>query len=81
MGESKVADCAKDIQTLLGDHQDSYVSRGHLVQQAEAAHAAREDTFTYGILYQQEAEVAEYARLQLDASLKALARAMRKVKK
>lgn len=81
MGESKVADCAKDIQTLLGDHQDSYVSRGHLVQQAEAAHAAGEDTFTYGILYQQEAEVAEYARLQLDASLKALARAMRKVKK
>ena len=61
MGESKVADCAKDIQTLLGDHQDSYVSRGHLVQQAEAAHAAGEDTFTYGILYQQEAEVAEYA--------------------
>lgn len=81
MGESKVADCAKDIQTLLGDHQDSYVSRGHLVQQAEAAHAAGEDTFTYGILYQQEAEVAEYARQQLDASLKALARAMRKVKK
>lgn len=81
MGESKVADCAKDIQTLLGDHQDSYVSRGHLAQQAEAAHAAGEDTFTYGILYQQEAEVAEYARLQLDASLKALARAMSKVKK
>ena len=81
MGESKVADCAKDIQTLLGDHQDSYVSRGHLVQQAEAAHAAGEDTFTYGILHQQEAEVAEYARLQLDASLKALARAMHKVKK
>ncbi len=80
-GESKVADCAKDIQTLLGDHQDSYVSRAHLLQQAEAAHAAGEDTFTYGILHQHEAEVAEYARMQLDASLKALARAMRKAKK
>lgn len=79
-GESKVADCAKNIQTLLGDHQDSYVSRAHLLQQAEAAHAAGEDTFTYGILHQHEAEVAEYARMQLDASLKALARAMRKVK-
>ncbi|MUM34936.1 CYTH and CHAD domain-containing protein [Mycolicibacterium sp. CBMA 361] len=81
MGESKVADCAKDIQTLLGDHQDSYVSRAHLVQQADAAHTAGEDTFTYGILHQQEAEVAEDARLQLDAALKALARAMSKVKK
>ena len=30
------------------------VSRGHLLQQADAAHAAGEDTFTYGVLYQRE---------------------------
>ena len=80
MGQGKVADCAKEIQTLLGDHQDSYVSRAHLVSQADAAHAAGEDTFTYGVLHQQEAEVADYARLQLDASLQALTRAVRKGK-
>ena len=41
---------------------------------------ATERLFSYGTLPQHEAEVAEYARMQLDASLKALARAMRKVK-
>ena len=40
-GAKKVSDAAKDIQSLLGDHQDSVVSRTHLAQQAEAAHAAR----------------------------------------
>ena len=52
---------AKVIQTLLGDHQDSVVSREHLIQQAEAAHAASEDTFTYGLLFQREADLAESA--------------------
>ena len=51
-GDDKVSDRAKTIQTLLGDHQDSVVSRTHLSRQAEAAHAAGEDTFTYGLLYQ-----------------------------
>ena len=53
-----MSDRAKDIQTLLGDHQDSVVSRTHLSQQAEAAHAAGEDTFTYGLLYAREDELA-----------------------
>ena len=30
----KVSDAAKTIQTLLGDHQDSVVSRAHLTEQA-----------------------------------------------
>ena len=42
---------SKAIQTLLGDHQDSVVSREHLLAAADAAHAAGEDTFTYGVLY------------------------------
>ena len=58
-GADKVSDRAKDIQSLLGDHQDSVVSRTHLSQQAEAAHAAGEDTFTYGLLYAQEDELAQ----------------------
>ena len=49
---------AKTIQSLLGDHQDSVVSRTHLSRQAEDAHAAGEDTFTYGLLYQLEDELA-----------------------
>ena len=53
-GADKVSDRAKTIQSLLGDHQDSVVSRTHLSQQADAAHAAGEDTFTYGLLYAQE---------------------------
>lgn len=80
VGESRVADCAKEIQTLLGDHQDSHVSRAHLLTQATAAHSAGEDTFTYGVLHQQELEIAEYARLQLDSAMQALTRAVRKAR-
>ena len=61
-GEGKVSDRAKTIQTLLGDHQDSVVSRTHLSHQAEAAHAAGEDTFTYGLLYQLEDDLAQRSR-------------------
>ena len=76
-GESKVSERAKVIQTLLGDHQDSVVSRAHLSQQAEAAHLAGEDTFTYGLLYQQESEIAENSRSQLDSALRSLDKAVR----
>jgi CHAD domain-containing protein len=76
-GAKKVSDAAKNIQTLLGDHQDSVVSRTHLSQQAEEAHAAGEDTFTYGLLYVREAELARRCREQLRAALKALRNAVR----
>ncbi len=77
-GESKVADRAKAIQTLLGDHQDSVVSRSHLSRQAEVAHAAGEDTFTYGLLYQQEHELARRCEEQIEAALKRLDKAVDK---
>ena len=76
-GAGKVAERAKTIQTLLGDHQDAVVSRTHLSQQAEAAHAAGEDTFTYGVLYQQEDDLATRSREQLGAALKQLNRSVR----
>src|SRR5262249_36103150 len=72
-GADKVSEQAKVIQTLLGDHQDSVVSREHLSQQAEAAHTAGEDTFSYGVLYRQEADLAESCRQQLDNALRKLA--------
>ncbi|MBE1548866.1 CHAD domain-containing protein [Mycobacterium sp. OAS707] len=77
-GADKVSGRAKTIQTLLGDHQDSVVSRTHLSHQAEAAHAAGEDTFTYGLLYQLEDDLARRSRAQLDAALKKLDRSVRK---
>ncbi|HEX2213990.1 MAG TPA: CYTH and CHAD domain-containing protein [Mycobacterium sp.] len=77
-GARKVSDRAKTIQSLLGDHQDSVVSRTHLSQQAEAAHAAGEDTFTYGLLFQLEDDVARRSRAQLDEALKKLDKSVRK---
>jgi CHAD domain-containing protein len=77
-GADKVSDRAKTIQSLLGDHQDSVVSRTHLSQQAEAANAAGEDTFTYGLLYQREDDLARRSREQLDDALKKLDRSVRK---
>jgi CHAD domain-containing protein len=77
-GEPKVSDRAKTIQTLLGDHQDSTVSRTHLLQQAAVAHAAGEDTFTYGLLYQLEDDLANRCREQLDDALSALRTAFKK---
>jgi CHAD domain-containing protein len=79
-GNSTVADRAKTIQGLLGDHQDSVVSRTHLLHEADAAHAAGEDTFTYGVLFQLEEELAQRCREQLDGALKKLRRSVRKAR-
>ncbi|MGV0583847.1 CYTH and CHAD domain-containing protein [Mycobacteroides chelonae] len=76
-GAKRVSQAAKDIQELLGEHQDSTVSRAYLATQANEAHAAGEDTFTYGVLYQREHDAAETARHQVEATLKALRKAVR----
>jgi CHAD domain-containing protein len=77
-GDGEVSDRAKTIQTLLGDHQDSVVSRTHLSHQAHAAAAAGEDTFTYGLLYHLEDDLAWRSREQLHDALKKLDRSVRK---
>ncbi|MDT5018951.1 MAG: hypothetical protein QOD39_5111 [Mycobacterium sp.] len=79
-GADAVSDRAKTIQSLLGDHQDSVVSRTHLRQQSEAAHAAGEDTFIYGLLYQMEDDLAGRSREQLDDALKKLAKSVRRTR-
>lgn len=76
-GAKEVSQQAKAIQTLLGDHQDSVVSRERLIHEANAAHAAGEDTFTYGLLYQREADLADSCREQLDAALRKLDKSAR----
>jgi CHAD domain-containing protein len=80
-GEAKVAKRAKAIQSLLGDHQDSVVSRTQLSRQAEVAHTAGEDTFTYGLLYQQEHELAQRCEEQVEDALKKLHKAANKARR
>jgi len=79
VGAKKVAKRAKAVQSLLGDHQDSVVSRRHLTEQADAAHAANEEDFTYGLLYQLESDLADESREQLESALRKLYKALRKL--
>jgi len=46
---------AKELQQLLGDHHDSVVARQVLLELAQRARAAGEDTFTYGLMHQRQA--------------------------
>ncbi|MFE9773149.1 CHAD domain-containing protein [Streptomyces sp. NPDC005931] len=62
----------KDLQGLLGDHQDSVMARGTLRELSAVAHAAGESAFTYGLLYGREerrAEIAEAALPETWASI------------
>ena len=77
-GDAKVSERAKAIQSLLGDHQDSVISRTHLLEETAAAHAAGEDTFTYGVIFQRESELGRRSERKLDDALRALRRSVRK---
>lgn len=44
----------KQMQSILGDFQDSVTSRDRLLKMAEQARRRGEDTFGYGLLYQRE---------------------------
>lgn len=81
IGATDVAQRSKTVQSLLGDHQDSVVSREHLLVQADTARAAGEDTLTYELLYQQEAALAEYSRRLLGPALAELRTAMREYRR
>jgi CHAD domain-containing protein len=53
---------AKDLKALqseLGEHQDAVIAGEALRQLALRAHAEQENTFTYGLLHQREADQAE----------------------
>ena len=55
----------KTLQTLLGDHQDSVMTRQTLRELSAVAHAAGESTFTYGLLYGREERRAMAAETEL----------------
>ncbi|MFF5101018.1 CHAD domain-containing protein [Streptomyces sp. NPDC000134] len=44
----------KSLQQQLGEHQDSVMARATLRELSAVAHAAGEDTFTYGLLHERE---------------------------
>ena len=52
------AAAAKDLQQVLGDHHDSVVARTVLLDLTGKAREAGEDTFTYGLMYQRQADEA-----------------------
>ncbi|WP_446218407.1 CYTH and CHAD domain-containing protein [Micromonospora sp. IBHARD004] len=65
---ARLVDRLKDLQDLLGAHQDSVVTREVLRRQALRAYADGENTFTYGLLHARQAAAA-------GADMRAVARA------
>ncbi|MEV7283968.1 CYTH and CHAD domain-containing protein [Streptomyces sp. NPDC093252] len=55
----------KAVQSLLGDHQDSVMTREALRDLARQAHTAGESAFTYGVLYGREEQRAADAEREL----------------
>ncbi|WP_406477824.1 CHAD domain-containing protein [Streptomyces sp. NBC_01615] len=62
----------KSLQTLLGDHQDSVMTREALRELAGQAHAAGESAFTYGVLYGREEQRAAAAEAALPGAWDAI---------
>lgn len=56
---------AKDVHTLLGDHQDSVVARPVIRELAAQAHLDGGNGFTHGVLYGLEVVRAQRAELEL----------------
>ncbi|MGW2423969.1 CYTH and CHAD domain-containing protein [Streptomyces sp. NPDC001709] len=55
----------KSLTTLLGEHQDSVMTRLTLRELSAVAHAAGESAFTYGVLYGREETRAAQAEAEL----------------
>ncbi len=54
----------KNVQTRLGDHQDSVIARHVELDLSKGAARAGENSFTYGVLHERDAEAAGRARRQ-----------------
>ncbi|MGW5666724.1 CYTH and CHAD domain-containing protein [Micromonospora sp. NPDC003776] len=55
----KLVERLKELQDLLGAHQDSVVTRAVLREQALRGYAGGENTFTYGLLHARQAAAAD----------------------
>ncbi|MFF2021372.1 CHAD domain-containing protein [Streptomyces sp. NPDC058171] len=68
---------SKALQDLLGEHQDSVMTRTTLRDLATQAHAARENAFTYGLIHGHEERRADGYEAGLPAAWEAAERATR----
>ena len=59
---TRLADRMTALQDVLGEHQDSVVSRALLLELAAAAHLNGENAFTYGLMHAAERDLASAAR-------------------
>lgn len=67
-----LAKAMKSLQGLLGDHQDSVMTREALRELAAHAHAAGESAFTYGVLHEREEQRAADAEAALPEAWRAM---------
>lgn len=68
---------AKELTERLGAHQDGVVAQAALLDLADEALAAHEDTFTYGLLHARLQEAATQQLLDADAAWRRLAKLSR----
>ena len=71
----------KQMQSVLGDFQDSVTSRDKLLELAESARRRGEDTFGYGLLYQRERIIGLEALNAYSDSFKAIKSAFKPLRK
>lgn len=71
----------KEMQSILGDFQDSVTSRDKLLELAAAARRRGEDTFGYGLLYQRERAIGLEALENYEACMKKVTEAFKPLKK
>ncbi|WP_244080685.1 CYTH and CHAD domain-containing protein [Corynebacterium striatum] len=71
----------KDMQSVLGDFQDSVTSRDKLLELANTARRRGEDTFGYGLLYQRERAIGLEALDDYAESFKAIKSAFKPLSK
>lgn len=62
-GAAKIADAAHNVQSVLGEHQDSAVARTELLKLG-SAEGAGSGAFTYGVLHAAERAAADSAQLE-----------------
>ena len=71
----------KQMQSVLGDFQDSVTSRDKLLELAQAARSRGEDTFGYGLLYQRERQIGLEALEDYSESFDKIKAAFKPLKK
>lgn len=78
---AKLYAACKDLQSVLGDFQDTCTARAFVLERARRAARAGEDTFGYGVLYQLEHDDGRQALKQYDTAVERVFKAFHKMEK